>query len=163
MTVGSLDPSHAPQIWELARQVYPRSFELAVEDLVAILEAPDHLCQGVFSGEELRGYLMCWPDYSQVEGREEEPILLLDDIVVVGDSRGHFFGLLRALRRQILERNLQHLAMEGTHRLEAERLFRSHPAVVARLGYELETVHHYFGEREGEPLCWARYRPTATS
>ena len=158
MTIHGLGVEHAPQVWQLARKVYPQTFELSVDDLREILEAPDHLCQGAFAGPELRGYLMCWPDVSQIEGREDEVVLLLDDIVVADDSRRYFFALLGALRRMIVQRGLERLAMEGTHRAQAEKLFRSHPSVVARLGYELEAVHHYFGEREQEGLCWARYR-----
>ena len=62
MTVGSLNPSHAPQIWELARQVYPRSFELAVDDLAAILEDPDHLCSSEPCGDRFSSEICStWP------------------------------------------------------------------------------------------------------
>jgi len=71
----------------------------------------------------------------------------------------HLVSLLAALRGAILARGLQHLAMEGTHRARAEALFDEHPRVVARLGYRRAATHHYFGEREQENLCWARYEP----
>ncbi len=67
--------------------------------------------------------------------------------------------MLRALRRAIVAAGLTGLALEGTHRARAEALFDRHPRVVAALGYRRAATHHYFGEREQETLCWARYQP----
>lgn len=157
-----LRSAHAEGIYALSEQVYPGGFALTLEELrqtLEVLTEEENLCFGVFQEGCLTGYLMCWLDTSQVEGRESEPVLLLDDIVVVERSRGQFFGLLGALRQGILARGWQQLAIEGTHRQQAERLFARHPGVVRKLGYQLGSSYHYFGEREQEPLCWARYEP----
>ena len=140
----------------LADRAYPGSYRLSAQDVRDSLEG-DHLCLGVFGDGELLAYLMCWVDVSQVEELAGEAVLLLDDIVVQ-DGR-HLILLLAALRRILLLRGLQGLAMEGTHRARAEALFDEHPRVVARLGYRRAATHHYFGEREQEQLCWARYEP----
>jgi len=160
--IRPLGPAQADQVWELSRQVYPESFSLSSEDLRSTLSdlPPLHnYCLGAFEGERLVAYLMCWLDTSQVEERSQEPVLLLDDIVVTPESRRYLFSLLRKLRQQIVQRGQTHLAMEGTHRHRAEQLFRDHPRVVERLGYRQAATHHYFGEREQEELCWARYEP----
>jgi len=140
----------------LADRAYPGSYRLSAQDVRECLKG-DHLCLGIFDEHKLLAYLMCWVDVSQVEELAQQAVLLLDDIVV---SEGrHLILLLGALRRSILARGLQGLAMEGTHRARAEALFEEHPRVVARLGYQRVAAHHYFGEREQENLCWTRYEP----
>lgn len=160
MILRALNPSDAVAVVSLADRAYPGTFRLAVEDVADNLQQV-HLCFGLFEEGELHAYLMCWPDTTQVEDYGDEQVLLLDDIVVLDGS--HLILLLRALRRAILAAGLENLAMEGTHRPRAEALFRDHPRVVAALGYRQAATHHYFGEREGEPLCWARYEPTGKS
>ncbi|MBS2037225.1 hypothetical protein JST97_19715 [bacterium] len=156
----ALQPSDAKAVVALADQAYPGTFYLSVEDVKENL-SPPHLCIGLFAPTGLLAYLMCWRDTSQVEEYGDEPVLLLDDIVV-RDGR-HLILLLRALRQGILAAGWENLAMEGTHRPRAEALFRDHPRVIAALGYRQVATHHYFGEREGEQLCWARYEPTGKS
>jgi hypothetical protein len=146
----------APAVAALADRAYPGAFHLTPQDVADNLEQ-DHLCFGFFGDGRLQAYLMCWLDTTQVEEYGAEQVLCLDDIVVE-DGR-HLILLLRALRRAILAAGLEGLAMEGTHRPRAEALFRDHPRVVAALGYRQAATHHYFGEREGERLCWARYEP----
>lgn len=158
--VRPLQLSDAPAVAVLADRAYPGSFHLSAQDVADNLEH-DHLCFGLFEEEQLQAYLMCWRDTTQVEEYGDEQVLLLDDIVVE-DGR-HLILLLRALRRGILAAGLENLAMEGTHRPRAEALFRDHPRVVAALGYRQAATHHYFGEREGEQLCWARYEPAGKS
>lgn len=153
---------HAEQIATLGSRGYPEAFALTsdhVRDTLASLQPSENLCFGVFREEDLIGYLLCWLDVSQVEGREDEPVLLLDDIVVLGSSRRYLWPLLQALRRGILDAGYADLPIEGTHRKQAEELFSSHPELVRRLGYELAARHRYYGEREREELCWARYEP----
>lgn len=158
--VRALGAPDAEAVVALADRVYPGEFHLTVQDVLDNLSQP-HLCFGVFGQAGLLAYLMCWRDTTQVEDYGDESILLLDDIVVV-DGR-HLIVLLRALRRAILSAGLEGLAMEGTHRPQAEALFRDHPRVVAALGYRQAATHHYFAERERETLCWARYEPTGKS
>lgn len=155
--VRALEPSDAEAVVALADRVYPGAFHLTVQHVVDNL-SPPHLCFGLFDQAGMLAYLMCWRDTTQVEEYGDESVLLLDDIVVV-DGR-HLILLLKSLRRAILSAGLEGLAMEGTHRPQAEALFRDHPRVVASLGYRQAATHHYFGEREGESLCWARYEPT---
>ncbi|MBN9417228.1 MAG: hypothetical protein J0I12_17415 [Candidatus Eremiobacteraeota bacterium] len=156
MKVRPLVQADAPAVAALADRAYPGAFHLSQEDVADSLDGP-HLCFGVFAAQDLQAYLMCWVDTTQVEELGEERVLLLDDIVVE-DGR-HLILLLRALRRAIVAAGLGGLAMEGTHRARAEALFDAHPQVVARLGYRRAAGHHYFGEREQENLCWARYEP----
>lgn len=161
-SICPLKPSHAAQVWELSRSAYPGTFHLSISDLEATLSSfqpEENYCFGAFEGETLTAYLMCWIDTSQVEERYGEPVLLLDDIVVTPRSKSQLIGLLRALRRAIVARGKTDLAIEGTHREQAEALFNAHPRVVELLGYRLVATHHYFGEREAESLCWARYEP----
>lgn len=156
MNVRPLVQADAKAVATLADRAYPGAFQLSEQDVSDTLDGP-HLCFGVFASGGLKAYLMCWTDTTQVEELGEEQVLLLDDIVVE-DGR-HLILLLRALRRAIVAAGLTGLAMEGTHRARAETLFDAHPQVVARLGYRRAAGHHYFGEREQEPLCWARYEP----
>ena len=158
MNVRPLGLSDAPAVAALADRAYPGEYHLSAQDVSDSL-AGRHLSFGVFEGSHLRAYLMCWVDTTQVEERGNELVLLLDDIVVE-DGR-HLILLLRALRRAIVAAGLTALAMEGTHRARAEALFDEHPRVVAALGYRRAATHHYFGEREQEHLCWARYEPIA--
>ena len=158
MIIRPLVLADAPAVAALADRAYPGAYHLSAEDVSDSL-AGRHLCFGAFEGVQLRAYLMCWVDNTQVEELGEERVLLLDDIVVE-DGR-HLILLLRALRRAIVEAGLTGLAMEGTHRARAEALFDEHPRVVAALGYRRADTHHYFGEREQENLCWARYEPVA--
>lgn len=160
--IRALHSGDAGQIWQLSQQAYPGSFSLSEQDLEETLDdltPEENFCFGVFDEDRLIAYLMCWLDTSQIEERLDEPVLLLDDIVVHGASRRYLIRLLRRLRQSIEERNLHHLAIEGTHRQQAEELFNRHPQVVRGLGYQLAAIHHYFGEREQERLCWARYEP----
>ncbi len=156
MTIRPLLEADAPAVAALADRAYPGSYRLSAADVRDSLEG-EHLCFGAFGPEGLQAYLMCWLDTTQVEELGEEQVLLLDDIVVE-DGR-HLILLLRALRRAIVAGGWTHLAMEGTHRPRAEALFEAHPRVVAALGYRRAATHHYFGEREQENLCWARYEP----
>jgi hypothetical protein len=163
-SIASLQPEHADSVWELSQQAYPGSFHLSRDDIretLADLTPADNFCFGAFQEGVLVGYLMCWLDISQVEEREGEVVLLLDDIVVTETSRIQLIALLRALRRAIVSRGKTDLAIEGTHRQRAEALFNAHPRVVELLGYRQAATHHYFGEREQETLCWARYEPVA--
>lgn len=156
MKLRALRLEDAAAVAALADRAYPGAYRLSVQDVRDSLGG-EHLCLGVFREGQLVAYLMCWPDLSQVEELAQEKVLLLDDIVV--QEGRHLILLLGALRRAILSRGLQDLAMEGTHRARAEALFDEHPRVVARLGYRRAATHHYFGEREQEQLCWARYEP----
>ena len=154
-----LGPQDAAAVERLAARAYPGTFHLSQQDLhdtLADLPQGDNYCLGLFDQGQLRAYLMCWVDQSQVEERAEEAVLLLDDIVAQGMD---LYRLLRALRRTIDERGHTRLAIEGTHREQAEALFRAHPKVLQRLGFRQAATHHYFGEREQEMLCWARYEP----
>jgi len=155
VTVRPLVLDDAPAVAALADRAYPGAYHLSAQDVSDSLSGP-HFCFGCFDSE-LRAYLMCWLDTTQVEELGDESVLLLDDIVVE-DGR-HLILLLRALRRAIVASGLTELAMEGTHRARAEALFDEHPRVVAALGYRRAATHHYFGEREQENLCWARYEP----
>lgn len=162
MDIRSLAGHDSEAVAALARAHYPANFELQTEVVAERLRGmPEqaNLSFGLFRDGELEGYLMAWVDASQVEGRETESVILLDDIVVYGASRSHLFRLLRALREGILARGLERLAIEGTHRERAEALFMGHPQLMARLGYVLSAQHHYYGEREQENLCWVRYEP----
>ncbi|MBX3169951.1 MAG: hypothetical protein KF760_21280 [Candidatus Eremiobacteraeota bacterium] len=156
VTIRPLVLADAAAVAALADRVYPGSYHLSAEDVRDSLSGP-HLCFGAFAEGALRAYLMCWVDTTQVEELGDESVLLLDDIVVE-DGR-HLILLLRALRRAIVAAGLTGLAMEGTHRTRAEALFDKHSRVVAALGYRRAACHHYFGEREQENLCWARYEP----
>ena len=160
-----LRPEHAHPIWTLSRRTYPGAFHLTEEDIretLADLSEQDNFCFGAFENGVMVGYLMCWLDTSQVEERAGEPVLLLDDIVVAETSKFQLIAMLRALRRVIVSRRQTHLAIEGTHRQQAEALFNSHPRVVEVLGYRQSATHHYFAEREQERLCWARYEPVSS-
>lgn len=156
MTLRPLVLADAEAVAALADRAYPGAYHLSGQDVRDSL-AGRHLCFGVFDQGELRAYLMCWVDTTQVEELGQESVLLLDDLVVE-DGR-HLILLLRALRRAIVAGGFTGLAMEGTHRARAEALFDAHPRVVAALGYRRAATHHYFGEREQENLCWARYEP----
>lgn len=157
-----LTAEHAPQLARLGADAYPASFSLSSADIAETLsDVPEaeNFSFGLFVDGEMFGYLLCWVDSSQVEELHNQPVLLLDDIVVTSPARVHLFALLRALRAAIVRRGRTQLAIEGTHRQEAEKLFNSHPRLVALLGYRQVATHHYFGEREREQLCWARYEP----
>lgn len=156
MQIRPLVFSDAAAVTALANQVYPDSFHLSEQDIIHNLEL-EHLCLGLFEHEQLKAYLMCWQDTTQVEDWGDELVLLLDDIVVL-EGR-HLFLLLRALRQAIVVAGLQYLPMEGTHRPRARDLFSKHPRVVAALGYRQQATHHYLAQPEGEIMCWARYQP----
>ena len=144
-SVRALTEHDARAVYEVARRVYPDTFELSLEDVAANLQPSDNLCFGAWEDQRLVGYLMCWPDFSQIEGREDEPVVFLDEIVALPEARPAVFSLLRALRQGLLARSLENRPIECIHRFQAERLFEEHPRVLAVLGYVLGSKHHYYG------------------
>ncbi|MEW6280612.1 MAG: GNAT family N-acetyltransferase [Candidatus Eremiobacterota bacterium] len=154
-----LTPDQAEMVARLADSLYPSGFPMAPEDIRANLSGlteSESLCYWVEEDGEMVGFLMAWRDVSQVEGREDEPIVLVDDLCVTARHRRHAYTLLRALEKGLRERGIHGIPLEGTHRLEADRLFSQHAAVVRRLGYRRVAEHRYESEH-GETLVWTRY------
>lgn len=158
-----LHPGDAEALWELAQLVYPSQFWMSPEDLRQTLEHPDNLCLGSFQGSLLVGYLMCWPDFCQVEGMEEHPILLVDDVVVRPGHQAQLHRLLLSLREQIVARRLEELPLEGNSRSQAHRLWQRHPRILAKLGYTCVASHEIIDNDGGEPLTWVRYEPVSSA
>ncbi|MCE7870405.1 hypothetical protein DYH09_08520 [bacterium CPR1] len=154
-----LQPEHAGAVARLADQLYPSGFPLdalAIAENLARLTPEESYCYGVEVDGELVAFMMAWLDTSQVEGWEEQPVVLVDDLCALPRHRRHTYTLLRKLDLELCARGVQGIPLEGTHRLEADRLFTEHAAVVRRLGYE-RVAQHTFDSEHGERLVWTRY------
>ena len=159
--VRLLRPEDAPALQNLAQSLYPQDFWMELEELRRTLEPDDNLCLGYFQDGQLQGYLMCWPDFSQVEGREDEPILLVDDVVVSPRHSRGLYLLLAQLSQLIYQRGHSLLALEGNSRSGAHQLWQSHPRVLARLGFQCVATYA-IQEAGQETLYWCRYEPDSS-
>lgn len=159
MRLFPLEPEHAEAVARLADRLYPSGFPMApraIADNLAGLQPEESYCWGIEVGGELVAFLMAWKDVSQIEGREDEPIVLIDDMCVAPEHRRHVYTLLRQLEIKLRERNAHGIPLEGTHRQQADELFLNHARVVARLGYR-RVAQNAFDSEHGERLVWTRY------
>jgi hypothetical protein len=158
-----LHSGDAEAVWGLAQLVYPSQFGMSLEDLGETLEHPDNLCLGSFNSSLLVGYLMCWPDFCQVEGMEDQPILLVDDVVVRPGHQAQLHRLLLSLREHIVARRLEGLPLEGNSRSQAHQLWQRHPRILAKLGYTCVASYEITDPDGGESLTWVRYEPVSSA
>jgi len=164
METVRLTAEHAEKIAALEQAVYPPEFlsgEAAIrENLLNAERAGDNLSWGLFEDEEMAAYLVAWVTYSLIEGRGREEVVFIDDIVVLKGRQNAFFSLLQALTDSIEEKNLTHLAIEGTTRKESFKVFSSHSRIFDELGYTLVGTHEYWDEDLGENLTFIRFHPS---
>lgn len=159
MKLFPLQPEHAAAVARLADSLYPSGFPMSpldIADNLASLTPEDSFCWGIEEDGELVAFLMAWRDTSQIEGREGEPIVLVDDMCATKKHRRHIYTLLRQLEIGLRERGIHGIPLEGTHRVEADNLFVNHARVVKRLGYE-RVAQSSFDSEHGERLIWTRY------
>ncbi len=160
MEIVALESDHAEMVQSLASHHYPSAYALPYETIVENLEKNDEnsFCFGVESEGKLVGYLMAWLDTTMVEGRREK-VVLVDDIVLGNRARHQLFRLLQAMIKEMRERGLRHLAIEGSARPSSGNTFMGHPEVLERLGYELTSTADYYDDDFDETLTWVRYEP----
>jgi len=165
METVRLTAESAEKIAALEQAVYPSEFlsgEAAIrENLLNAEKARDSLSWGIVDGDELTAYMMAWVTYSLIEGREREEVVFIDDIVVLKGHQSAFFGLLQALRDDLVEKKLSHLPIEGTTREASFKVFSSHRRIFEELGYELVGTHEYWDEELCENLTFIRFHPFA--
>ena len=164
MRVFPLLRDDASRVAALADSLYPSGFPLSVAEVasnLARLSPADSFCWGIEAEGELVAFMMAWRDFSQLEGREDDPIVLVDDICVSPRYRRCMYTLLRQLELGLRERGLHGIPLEGTHRLVADRLFVEHARVVERLGYR-RVMQSAFDSEHGERLVWTRYEAASS-
>lgn len=156
-----LKEEHLPALAKLEEAVYAAPFRTGLPDLIenlkAVIEDDQNLSWGLFHGENLVGYLIVWIEKSCLN--TDEDIIFIDDVLILPQFKSKFVLLYQTLRKELLERGLGDMCLEGVSRRQAFELYTKHPLIIRKLGYEMVNSMEFFDSELSETLFWTRFAP----
>ena len=160
MKVVKLEPDDAPEVEKFANRFYPPYFRLSQYDIRYNLDRAENkncnFCFALKDSGKILGYIMAWIDNTRVANRRED-VVVIDDIVVSPEAKGHYYDLLKAVAHEMDFLGYMGYPVETVARKSAGDLLLSHGKVIARLGYEPECKSEYYDSTMRETMVWVRF------
>jgi hypothetical protein len=106
---------------------------------------------------ELLGYIMSW--FSDSQFVIDETVVFIDDLVILPDYENYKYNLIKAVVKNLEEKNLSGTAIEVTVFHKDCNIWINDQNIEEKIGYTLNNSLKYNDDESGEDLVLLRFEP----
>ncbi len=106
---------------------------------------------------DLLGYIMSW--FSDSQFVIDELVVFIDDLVILPDYENYKYNLIKAVVKNLEEKNLSGTPIEVTVFNKDCNVWINDPYIEEKIGYTLSDSLKYKDDESGEELVLLRFEP----